>query len=114
MEQRVPDVSEADVVRVVQRDFGPDDAARVESLLREFDPAMSPRVMLAVLKLSEGCLESVRRNLETARRDWRDVIAYAEYPAYMQRVSGPGSVSDAQRDQIVRADWEQYQAWLER
>jgi len=60
------------------------------------------------LKLSDGSIEAVAANLETAQRDQRDIIAYAEYPTYMQRVAGPGSVPANERDAIVRADWEQY------
>jgi hypothetical protein len=73
-------------VRIVRRDFAPGEAPQVEPLLRERDPALPPRVALAVLKLASGVLEAVRANLEAASRDWRDVIAYAEYPSYLSKV----------------------------
>jgi hypothetical protein len=114
MRQRTPRVTESDVDRVARRDFEPKDAAEVELLLRERGGGMSTRVKLAVLKLSEGLLDSVHQNLDAARREWRDVIAHAEYPNYMQRVSGPSAVSSDQRSEIIRADWEQYDAWLNR
>ncbi len=112
--QRTPSVTESDVDRVVRRDFEPKDAAEVELLLRELGGGMSPRVKLAVLKLSGGLLDSVHHNLDAARRDWRDVIAHAEYPNYMRRVSAPGAVRSDQRSEIIRADREQYDAWLNR
>jgi hypothetical protein len=114
VEQPTPDVTGADVERVLRRDFEPGDAARVDALFRDINPPVSPRVALAVLKLSNGSIQAARANLEAAHRDWRDVIAYAEYPAYMQTGSGVGSLSSAQRDDIIQADWEQYTRWLNR
>jgi hypothetical protein len=113
VDQPTPDVTQDDVVRILRRDFAPSEVPQVEALLHELDPALSPRVALAVLKLSDGVLEAFRGNLDTARQDSRDVIAYAEYPAYMSKVPGNDALSSDQRNQIVRSDWEQYQAWLD-
>ena len=113
MEQRVPDVSEADVERVVRRDFPSSEAETVEELLRQADPAISPRVALAVLKLANGSLEAFHLHLRAASKDWRDVIASAEYPTYVSKVPGAGSLSESHRNQILEADWEQYTRWLE-
>ena len=38
------------------------------------------RVQLAVLKLSEGNEEKVREFVTVAKRDYRDVLFWAEYP----------------------------------
>ncbi len=38
------------------------------------------RVQLAILKLSEGSEEKLRQNVEVAKRDYRDVLFWAEYP----------------------------------
>lgn len=114
MDQPTPDVTEADVQRVLRRDFEPADAVQVESLLRAADPGLSPRVALAVLKLSAGSVDAVRVHLEAARRDWRDVVAQAEYPTYMRTVPGDGSLGSTRRDEIIQADWEQYNGWLNR
>jgi len=114
VEQPTPDVTEADVERILRRDFPAKDVTRVESLLRELGPRMSARVVLAVLKLSNGSIQAVRENVEAARLDWRDIIAEAEYPTYLRRVPGAGRLSPQQRDQIIQADWEQYARWLKR
>ena len=114
MKQPAPDVTEADVKRVLLRDFEPNDVAQIEAQLRECDPALSPRAILAALKLSDCVFESVSGNLAQARLDWRDVIAYAEYPSYMQKVPGAGALTDEQLEDVYRADWAQYQAWLGR
>ena len=114
MEQPTPDVTQDDVVRILRRDFAPGEIPQAEALLRDSDPALSPRVALAILKLSDGDLDAVRGNVETASRDWRDVIAYAEYPAYMSTVPGTDPLSIDQRNQVIRSDWEQYRSWLDR
>jgi len=38
------------------------------------------RVQLAILKLSDGNEEKLRQNVDVAKRDYRDVLFWAEYP----------------------------------
>src|ERR1700737_5599288 len=51
------------------------DGFGVESLERERE-----RVQLAILKLSEGNEEKLREFIAVAKRDYRDVLFWAEYP----------------------------------
>ena len=44
------------------------------------------RVRLAVLKLAAGSMERLRREVESAKRDYRDVLAPAEYSGYTKRM----------------------------
>jgi hypothetical protein len=113
-QQPVPDVSWSDVDRVLARDFDAAARERIAVLLDERGAASSPRVVLAVLKLSAGRVDAVGANLEAALTDWRDVIAYAEYPAYMRATSGAADVDAARREELVCADRAQYEAWLGR
>lgn len=114
MKQPVPKVSQADALRIIARDFEPPNGERVRVLLADPELTLSPRTLLAVLKLSNGDVGSVAANLETARKDWRDVIAYAEYPAYMRAASGSTRLSADRRSELIQADWKQYQLWLNR
>jgi hypothetical protein len=113
-DQPIPNVTRGDVERVVRRDFPAEDWAEVQSTLDQYDTSGPPiaRVQLAVLKLADGDLALVRRSIEDAKMDYRDVLAAAEYPDYMRRVPGPGQPPDV--DRIIDADWEQYQAWVTR
>jgi hypothetical protein len=43
------------------------------------------RVHLAILKLSEGNRDRLAELVRMAKRDYRDVLAYAEYPEEMKR-----------------------------
>ena len=75
---------------------------------------MQLRVRLAVLKLADGDLQALRREIDVVRSDYRDVLAYAEYPEYMQKVSPSAELAEVEREKIIRADWTQYQSWRNR
>ena len=72
----------------------------------EKEPA---RVRLAILKLSEGKLDKLEYYTGIARQDYRDVLAWAEYPRQTKRWSlkdGP------EKERIIKADRDDYEAWL--
>lgn len=77
-----------------------------ESWHREVD-----RVRLAVLKLAGDDLSELARYLDVANQDFRDVIAWAEYPAYMKLAPG-GDPRSAPYIEALEADAAQYLAWL--
>jgi hypothetical protein len=118
MDQQVPDVSEQDVIRVVQRDFGPDQYDAVMTILNEYGTEDwqhgCHRVRLAVLKLAHGDLAAVRSQIEVAKCDYRDVLAYAEYPDYMKMVPPSERIAEADRQKIIHSDWNQYETWLKK
>ena len=106
MHQPVPIVNTADVDRVIKRDFGVAMFEHVTAELDGYGSTNPARVRLAILKLAGGDIEKLRKHVKVANSDWRDVIAWAEYPEYMSH-SPP--VLDSR---IVEADWKQYQEWL--
>ncbi len=116
MDQPVPRVNDKDVKRIMRRDFP---AAQFEDVMAVLDEygmenwqREAPRVKLAALKLAHGDLDALRREIEVAKRDYRDVVAYAEYPEYMQSVSPSNSLSPKQVQAIIDRDWLQYNRWL--
>lgn len=71
------------------------------------------RVQLAILKLCEGDRSRLEDLVRMAKTDYRDVLAYAEYPeemrlgfVRMRQLSQEEAVAVRQRDR------EQYLAWL--
>ena len=88
--QPTPDVTGADVERVVRRDFPADRVATVLAMLEEYGVEKwqreSHRVRLAVLKLAAGSLKRLRQELECAKHDYREVLGPAEYPGYTRRM----------------------------
>lgn len=112
--QPVPDVTDKDVKRVVDREF-PYETVIVMSILEEHQSARcGPRVQLAALKLAKGNIEKLRQHIQYAfTRDYRDVLVAAEYPEYHRigwdRIQ---ALADEERSRIIDQDWKQYEDWL--
>ncbi|HEY2572879.1 MAG TPA: hypothetical protein VGH65_02380 [Verrucomicrobiaceae bacterium] len=78
-----------------------------ESWHREVD-----RVRLAILKLAGGNVEKLRQEIEVAKRDYRDVLAPAEYPNHGKYPLGVNKLPPEEQRCIIESDWRQYQDWL--
>src|SRR5882762_10699707 len=76
--------SRDEVVAVVQKTFPESAHSRVLELLDTYGVESyereRERVQLAILKLSAGSEEKLREFLAVAKRDYRDVLFWAEYP----------------------------------
>ena len=76
--------SRDEVVLVVQKTFPESAHARVLELLDTYGVESyereRERVQLAILKLSEGNEEKLREFVAVAKRDYRDVLFWAENP----------------------------------
>lgn len=80
----------------------------VESYERE-----GTRVQLAIVKLSEGDIEKLKEKIILAKTDYRDVLAYAEYPEEMKISYKEMRDIPAEKAKAVRErDREQYLKWL--
>ena len=115
MDQPIPEVSTSDVERVVRRDFSVASHADVFRVLDEYGTESyqreKSRVQLAVLKLANGSVAGLRREMDVAKCDYRDVLGPAEYPGYRWDA---GKLSESERTKIIEADWKQYRDWLNR
>jgi hypothetical protein len=80
---------------------------RYGSALHEREPV---RVRVAALKLSGGNLAELERVIGQAKRDYRDVLAWAEYPDEL--VQPTWRLPEDQVARIRGADRAQYLAWL--
>ena len=76
--------SREEVLASVQASFPKESRARALELLDTYGLAgherERERVQLAILKLSDGNEEKLRQNVNVAKRDYRDVLFWAEYP----------------------------------
>jgi hypothetical protein len=113
----LPDLTAADLERIVRRDFSSEQFPEVMTILGELDNRWgSIRVRLAALKLADGSLEVLKKQIAFANQDYRDVLVAAEYPGRWKVTSTfydlPKKVSKKERQRIVDADWQQYQDWL--
>lgn len=101
--QTFPQQDPADILEVLDR-YGvdPDEAEGRE------------RVHLAILKLSEGKIDKLYHYVGVAKSDFRDVLAWAEYPnqACLSTI-GPDRSNPEAYKAIVEKDLQQYLAWLQ-
>jgi len=99
----------------------PMERARVLTELQKFGTEAyerdAERVRLAILKLCEARTERVIELVAVAKRDYRDVLMWAEYPAEYQALWAiRPDLSNEERlrlEDIRRRDRQQYQDWLE-
>jgi hypothetical protein len=71
------------------------------------------RVQLAVLKLSKGDLEELKKMVESAKLDYRDVLCSAEYPKQSSHgFAGWKKLTKQEKDKAIAEDLRQYLKWL--
>jgi hypothetical protein len=99
---------------LVDRLFASAERTAALALLEDYGTAPHERevmrVRVAVLKLSDGRLPELERLIASARQDYRDVLAWAEYPAELVQPTWRLPEPDVAR--IRAADRAQYLAWL--
>lgn len=105
----------ADLVdALVGRLFAPELRGEAGSVLGHYgtepDEREAIRVRVAALKLSEGSMERLLDLIAHAKRDYRDVLGWAEYPEEMRTLTW--RLPPAEQVRIRTADRAQYLAWL--
>lgn len=63
----------------ITQEFSATEQALVIDLLGSYSGPEPGRVTWDILQLSQGSLENVRRYVQTAQTDYRDVLYWAEY-----------------------------------
>ena len=102
------------VLKTIQQVFPQEDEdeilARLEPYGSESHEKEKYRVYLAILKLcDEEQLSDPSHYVQAAKQDYRDVLAWAEYPHQM--TCGPVSDPDTSA-RLRKQDRAQFQAWL--
>jgi hypothetical protein len=110
--QYVPDVTEADVERVVRRDYPPEHRGAIHEMIRGVGVREKPRVILACLKNAKGDLQKLKGDLENAGGYWREIIGEAEYPNYTKKMFRIDRLPREEQARIIEKDKTQYLRWL--
>ena len=118
VKQPVPDVNEADVLRVLHRDY-PEATreAAVEQLARlggSLSKLGLERISLAALKIAAGNLKQLTLSVDLALLDYRDCLMGAEYPHVANKMYAMDHLSRDEQKALVDADWGEYKQWLGR
>jgi len=114
-----PDIDEATVQRLVERDFPSGITDRVHSILATYGIKLHHfernRVHAALLKLANGDLLDLQRQVAVADADFRDVVGAAEYPSQMKiGFVGMERIGPDRLHELQELDWQEYSAWLAR
>lgn len=116
MDQPVAKISLQEIERIINRDFSQYDSCEVFEVLDQYSSdsgKLNYRVWAGALKLSDGNLEDLKKNIDIAKSDFRDILANAEYPKYSEKVGfDEDSFTEEEIDSIIKEDWNQYQNWL--
>ena len=116
MEQKVPNISDADIRRITKREFPQLEFTEVEDVLKMYEYESGKRknrVYASILKLSGGDIELLKKWVEKANVDFRDIISLSEYPNYTQ-YAFEDNLSVEKKRQLIIADWTQYEVWLKK
>jgi hypothetical protein len=105
MEQFHPDVTKADVERVLQRDFPVEHLPELRELIRKTQVREKDRVILACMKNAGGDVLKLKANLNDAS-GW--------YPFYMKKIFRIDLLSEDEQAKIIEKDKNQYLSWLNR
>ncbi|MBZ5530653.1 MAG: hypothetical protein LAO20_04410 [Acidobacteriia bacterium] len=114
----MPNVTPNDVERIVRREFQEEQFVTVMAILGRYGTEKhhreASRVQLAALKLASGSVDDLQSNIESATRDYRDILAYAEYPEYFKKGFRVAELPAEEQRRIIDSDWRQYDGWLRR
>src|SRR5271170_6538774 len=103
LRQPIPEVTRDDVKRIVLRDFPNAQFEEVMAIVAVYTSRWelgTIRVQLAALKLADGHMDSLRRYIDAAQSDYRDVLVPAEYPKYWRATSRGRGLSKHARHQL--------------
>ena len=112
--QPTPTVTEDDVIRIVRRDYPAGLVDEILALIAAVEVREKARVVLGCLKIANGDLDRLRRELKDASGYYREILGEAEYPLATKRWSRIESFSDDEVRAIYEKDWRQYSEWLAR
>jgi hypothetical protein len=116
MEQKIPDISDSDIERLIKRDFPRLEFSEIESILKMYGSTSKKgrnRIYAGILKLSDGNIELIKKYVEKAIDDFRDIIALSEYPNYSEHAFDE-NLPEEKEEQLINGDWMQYEAWLKK
>ncbi|MGH8758219.1 MAG: hypothetical protein ACREVW_01685 [Burkholderiales bacterium] len=110
----VPDVTAADIERVVRRDYPPDLHDVIHEMIHGVEVREKARVIVACLKNADGNFQKLKGELTNASGWWREIIGEAEYPNYTKKMFRIDRLSSDEQARITEKDKTQYLQWLQR
>ena len=118
MKEYIPHISNKDINRLILREFDSKLKDQVYKILNKYisdSESGRNRVWAAIIKLSVSSISELEKNTEKAIIDFRDVIAYAEYPGLSDESLNYFELKDGKiKKEIIKSDKKQYLKWLDK
>ncbi len=114
MDQFIPQVTQEDIERVLQRDFSAEHWREIREMIQKVRVREKDRVMLACMKVAAGDVQKLKRNLNEAAGYYREIVGEAEYPFYVKKIFRIDKLNEKEKADIVEKDKKQYLDWLNR
>ena len=114
MAQFVPQVSQEDIQRVLQRDFPVEHWQELREMIQLVQVREKDRVILACMKNADGDVHKLKGNLNEAAGYYREIISEAEYPYYSKKMFSIDKLTENEKAEIIERDKKQYLDWLNR
>src|SRR5262245_5090302 len=112
MKQFVPDVSQADVERILLRDYPAEQHDELRAAIHALQHREKDRIVLACMKNAGGDVDRLKGSLSDAEGYYRESIGDAEYPNYTKKWFRIENLSEEEKDRIIEKDRDQYLSWL--
>lgn len=114
MDQFIPEVSDAEVDRVLSRDYPAEVQFEIRGIIQQVNVREKNRVILACMKSAAGDVQKLKLNLNDAAGYYRELILEAEYPFYAKKMFRIDKLPEQERAALIEKDKEQYLRWLNR
>jgi hypothetical protein len=114
VDQFIPQVTQEDIERVLQRDFSAEHWREIREMIQKVRVREKDRVMLACMKVAAGDVQKLKRNLNEAAGYYREIVGEAEYPFYVKKIFRIDKLNEKEKADIVEKDKKQYLDWLNR
>jgi hypothetical protein len=112
--QPTPKISSKTLEKIIERDYGNCVSEIKEKLksVRSDTLKGQNRISAAILKLANGDIDKIDNYIEIYKKDFRDVLAGAEYPLCFSFSFGEKNKQELRA--IYLSDWKNYLKWLKK
>ena len=104
MSQFIPEITEEDITRILERDFPAGSHSEIREAFNKVQTQEKLRVIAACLKNSNRDIGRLLNELENANGFWREIISEAEYP----KVRKARNMTEQQISEKRRLQYEQW------
>jgi DNA-binding MarR family transcriptional regulator len=112
-------MTQADVIRLVELDFAPADRFKALALLDGYNPLNCPagviNMRVAILRISQGKIEGLIKGIKLAEEDFRDAYIAAYSPTFCKiGFVGMDKLTGEERAEVRNRERRQFDEWFNR